>query len=318
MRLFLTSLLAVFSVAVVGCAPDYEPTARVDRSTNEPAAEAPADETVGDVGDEELEDTPITAANDDSPAATDDGSSTTPTAPTAPTTSVTATTTANVNLRKSASSSSQVLAVIPLGTTVKLLGATITSGFYNVEYNGQLGWAHSNYVMPEDAVIASVDVDGPASPANAIARAKLAIGFSYWWGGGAWPEGGLSSASPGSCSGTCPSCSHSGKYGADCSGLVAKAWQFGPKDLAVNAHPYSTSDFVEDVPGRWSTVSRSSMKPADALVYRASGSGHIVIYEKGDGWGTPTVYECKGCSYGCVYNARSFASGYKGIRRTGF
>ena len=35
----------------------------------------------------------------------------------------------------------------------------------------------------------------------------------------------------GSCSGSCPSCSHSGKYGADCSGLIAKAWQFGPVAL---------------------------------------------------------------------------------------
>ena len=43
-----------------------------------------------------------------------------------------------------------------------------------------------------------------------------------------------------------------------------------------------------------------------------------MMYEKGDGWGSPTVIECRGCSYGCVYNARSFASNYHGIRRSGF
>ena len=34
--------------------------------------------------------------------------------------------------------------------------------------------------------------------------------------------------------------------------------------------------------------------------------------------GSPTVYECKGCQYGCVYNARNFASSYHAIRRAGF
>jgi hypothetical protein len=75
---------------------------------------------------------------------------------------------------------------------------------------------------------------------------------------------------------------------------------------------------VNDSAGHWSTVSRASLKKGDALVYNSGSAGHVVLYEKGDGWGTPTVVECKGCSYGCVYNARSFASTYKGIRRAGF
>ena len=45
---------------------------------------------------------------------------------------------------------------------------------------------------------------------------------------------------------------------------------------------------------------------------------YTVIYEKGDVWGSPTVYECRGCSYGCVHDSRSFNSTYHAIRRAGF
>jgi cell wall-associated NlpC family hydrolase len=241
-----------------------------------------------------------------------------------------------VNLRKGAGTSFAILAVIPSGTTVTLLDATPKNGFLNVQFNGTSGWSSASYLTEVAATgggsssggsssggsssggtPSGVGVDGPASPDNAIARAKAAVGFSYYWGGGAWTAGGATSSNKGSCSGSCPSCSHSGKYGADCSGLVAKAWQFGAKALETNSHPYSTASFVNDT-SNWSTVSRSSLRKGDALVYNSGGAGHIVMYEKGDGWGTPTVIECRGCSYGCVYNARSFASNYHAIRRSGF
>jgi hypothetical protein len=144
------------------------------------------------------------------------------------------------------------------------------------------------------------------------------VGFSYWWGGGAWLPTGVTPATAGSCSGNCGACSHSGSYGADCSGMVAKAWQYGNKDLAVNSHPYNTSVFVLPKAGYWSDVSRASLAPGDALVYNTDGAGHIVLWEKGDGWGTSTVYECMSCSLGCVHNARTFTSAYNGIRREGF
>ena len=226
-------------------------------------------------------------------------------------------TTGNLNLRKGAGTSFAVLAVIPSGTVVTLLDPTPKSGFLNIELSGTAGWASGSYLVAVASTGGDTSVDGAASPDNAIARAKAAVGFSYYWGGGAWLASGPSSSTAGSCTGSCPSCSHSGKYGADCSGLVAKAWQFGSKDLAVNSHPYSTASF-NGSSSSWSTVSRAAMKKGDALVYNSSGHGHIVIYEKGDAWGTPTVIECRGCSYGCVYNARSFTSNYKGIRRTGF
>ena len=212
---------------------------------------------------------------------------------------------------------------MPEGSTVTILNPTPKDAFLNVEFNGTNGWAHSGYLSQAGSGGSSggggaVDIDGPPSPDNAIARAKASEGFSYWWGGGAWLETGATASNKGSCSGSCPSCSHSGQYGADCSGMVAKAWQFGTKALEDNDHPYSTASFNDDVAGKWSTVSRGSLKPGDALVYRSGGGGHIVLYEKGDGWGSPTVYECRGCSYGCVHNTRSFGSNYHGIRRAGF
>lgn len=273
------------------------------------------EEGVGDVGDDTPEG-PMVAADDGAPVGTTHQG-------------LTANghmrTTANLNLRKGAGTSFGVIAVIPSGTTVKLLSATAQNGFLQIEFSGSAGWGFATYLTEvagssggSSSGGGAIDLEGAMSPDNAIARAKAAVGFSYYWGGGAWLPNGPTSSTRGSCSGSCPSCSHSGKYGADCSGLVAKAWQFGPKDLATNAHPYSTASFVNDSSGHWSTVSRGSLHKGDALVFNSGGHGHIAIYEKGDGWGSPTVIECRGCSYGCVYNARAFTSNYHGIRRAGF
>ena len=314
MRPLLFAIIAGLSVAVAaGCGPTSDPTAGHSTGETMGAELEPGEDSEGDVGDEGIaEDGPIVGADDSVPGLPDNSDMML--------SATQARTTANLNLRKSANTSAAILAVIPSGTVVALASAVPTNGFFKVTYNGVTGYAHSSYLDPLDGSGDSgsaVDVDGPASPANAIARAKAAVGFSYWWGGGAWLESGATSSTRGSCTGSCPSCSHSGRYGADCSGLVAKAWQFGTKALSSNSHPYSTADFASDASGRWSTVSRSSLRAADALVYRSGGSGHIAMYEKGDGWGTPTVYECRSCAYGCVHNARSF-SGYKGIRRSGF
>ena len=126
-------------------------------------------------------------------------------------------TTGNLNLRKGAGTSFAVLAVIPSGTVVTLLDPTPKSGFLNIEFNGTAGWASGSYLAAVTSTGGDTSVDGAASPDNAIARAKAAVGFSYYWGGGAWLASGPSSSTAGSCTGSCPSCSHSGKYGADCS-----------------------------------------------------------------------------------------------------
>ena len=316
-RLFalLSAVLTVAALQGCGAQPD---TAGDEGDTTYGATITPGagdvgDDAEGDVGDDITVDGPLTAVDDGAVG----------TVSTALAVNGKMRATANVNLRTGAGTSFSVIAVIPSGTVVTLVSATPKSGFLNIQFNGTSGWSSATYLTEVASSGApssggTVDLDGAPSPDNAIARAKTVVGFSYFWGGGGWLASGATSSNKGSCTGSCPSCSHSGKYGADCSGLIAKAWQFGAKAIEVNSHPYSTADFVSPVSGKWSNIARGSLRKGDALVYRSGGAGHIVMYEKGDGWGTPTVIECRACAAGCVYNARSIPTAYKAIRRAGF
>ena len=235
-------------------------------------------------------------------------------------------TTTGVNFRKGAGTSYSVIRVLPEGSEVVTVGQTTsTNKFYKVIHQGTTGWVHGAYLKlvssgtddpPPDP---QVDPQPSGSRAGAIARAKASVGFSYWWGHGRWRPEGPTSSTKGSCSGSCPSCSHSGSYGADCSGMVAKAWQVPSSndDLTSDSHPYSTGNFISGT-SQWSIVSRGSLETADALAYNNGSSGHVVLYESGDGWGSVWVYECKGCSAGCVHDLRTCSSSYKGVRRAGY
>ncbi|MBN1771582.1 MAG: VCBS repeat-containing protein [Deltaproteobacteria bacterium] len=167
------------------------------------------------------------------------------------------------------------------------------------------------------AAPAAVEAD-PATMTRAeiVSLAQSGVGYSYWWGNGCWRSDG---ASHGSCSGSCPGCTHSGSYGADCSGFAAKVWQV-PSASAVTscAHPYSTWDF-RCTTAWWSTIDRDSLTRGDAAVYRSGGcpgtGGHIVVYDSGDPWGSLWTWEARGCSYGIVHNSRTLTSSYRAIRR---
>lgn len=236
-------------------------------------------------------------------------------------------TTSGLNLRTSPSMSAQVRLVIPAGATVTTVNVTQPSGgWYNVKYNGVTGWSYGAYLnlvsqpsTPTTPSTPSTPSTGSNSRESAIARAKGAVGFSYWWGHGRWIPNGATSSSKGVCTGNCPNCSHSGSYGADCSGLAAKVWQVPSNntDMTVDSHPYSTISFVGSN-ANWSTVSRSNVQKGDALVYNQNGAGHIFIYESGDGWGSMWAYEARGCSYGIVHNLRTATSAYKAIKRAGW
>ncbi len=250
-------------------------------------------------------------------------------------------TNANLNLRASPSKSAKILLVIPKGSVVTVLTAAASGGFYHVRFAGTAGWVYGLYldktaptVAPPPASDAGTGTDagpttppptdaGPMTPPASgpidvmVSRAKAGVGFSYYWGHGRWSMGGVSSSAPaGSCSGSCPSCTHSGSYGADCSGYVAKIWQIpsSNSDVTVDSHPYSTADFVSDTK-LWSTVSRDAVKKGDAFVYNSGGAGHIVLFESGDPWGSSWVYEAKGCSYGVQHNLRTVTSAYHAIRK---
>ncbi len=230
-------------------------------------------------------------------------------------------TTGNLNLRTSPSLSAQVRLVIPSGATVTTVNVTQPSGgWYNVKYNGVTGWSYGSYLnlvsqpsTPTNPTPSSTGRDG------AINRAKSGVGFSYWWGHGRWIPNGATSSSKGVCTGSCPNCSHSGSYGADCSGYVGKIWQVGSNggDPTIDGHPYSTISFVGSN-SQWSTVSRSNAVRGDAFVYNQNGAGHIFLFESGDSWGSMWAYEAKGCSYGIAHNLRTASSAYKVIRRAGY
>lgn len=227
--------------------------------------------------------------------------------------------TTGVNLRTGPGTSYSVLHVVPSGSEVSVVAADPQNGFYKIKHNGSTGWSSGQYYAKVAADGSGGDGTLSSGRQEALARGKSVVGFSYYWGGGAWLAEGPTSSTKGSCSGSCPSCSHSGKYGADCSGFVGKAWKVQGADgaLSTNQHPISTGTMVGSS-SQWSSVSRGSVKPADAMVYNSNGAGHTFLYNSGDGWNSMYATECKGCSAGCIYGIRTASSAYKAIRRTGF
>ena len=164
-------------------------------------------------------------------------------------------------------------------------------------------------------------VVAPADPAEMtrdeiINLAISGVGYSYWWGNGCWRTDGTQH---GSCSGSCPSCTHTGSYGADCSGFAAKVWQV-PSPIAVSScsHPYSTWHFT-CTETWWRAISRESLEKGDCASYRSGGcpgsGGHIVVFERGDPWGSMWTYEASGCSSGIVHQSRTLSSSYRAIER---
>ena len=167
----------------------------------------------------------------------------------------------------------------------------------------------------------AVPVAAPADPAEMtrdeiINLAVSGVGYSYWWGNGCWRADGTQH---GSCSGSCPGCTHYGSYGADCSGFAAKVWQVpSPIALTTCAHPYSTWHFT-CTETWWNAISRGSLDRGDCASYRSGGcpgsGGHIVVYERGDPWGWMWTYEAAGCATGIVHQSRTLSSSYRAIRR---
>ncbi|MCZ7684233.1 MAG: SH3 domain-containing protein [Sandaracinaceae bacterium] len=220
-----------------------------------------------------------------------------------------------LNLRTGASTDYSVIVVMPNDVRVTLVTSAPRNGWYNIRYGSTTGWASGRYL----AVVSTPSTGSETGPDLAISRARSGVGFSYWWGHGRWRPEGPTSSTRGSCSGSCPSCSHSGSYGADCSGYVAKAWSVPSSNtnLTSDAHPYSTYNFYNEQV-HWRRISRENIRRADALVYRANGAGHVVLYESGSPWGQLWVYEARGCSAGIQRNLRSFSSSYRTIRRSGY
>ena len=223
----------------------------------------------------------------------------------------TVTATDGLHLRTGPSTSDGVILTMPHGAVVSVVGGS--GGWYKVTYSGHTGWCDGAYLSPDAGGGGSEG--GQSAADKAIARAQTGVGFSYRWGGGCWNPG---SSAHGACYGSCPNCTHSGEWGADCSGYVAKVWQV-PSAVALTScsHPYSTYNFYNQTT-HWENISRSSVKRGDAYVYNSGSEGHIFLYDSGDRWGWVKAYEAKGCSYGIVHDTRMAYSYYKPIRRYGY
>src|SRR4029077_11818455 len=53
--------------------------------------------------------------------------------------------TTDVNLRSGPSTSNSVLHVVPSGSTVTVMAASPSNGFYQVKHNGTVGWSYGQY-----------------------------------------------------------------------------------------------------------------------------------------------------------------------------
>ncbi len=91
--------------------------------------------------------------------------------------------------------------------------------------------------------------------------------------------------------------------------------------LSNDAHPYSTWHFYNTTGGgQWSGVSRGNARHGDALVYNTGSAGHIVLFDRGDPWGSMWTYEAPGCASGggrIRHSIRTASSAYHAIRRQG-
>ncbi|MEI8254915.1 MAG: SH3 domain-containing protein [Deltaproteobacteria bacterium] len=232
-----------------------------------------------------------------------------------------------LNLRSGPGTTNAILTSMPCGTTVDIVGGPMT-GWWNIRYLTDTGWSSGAYLVDpsafDPAVCMTAPSDagttsdgGPLAPeiGSIFQRARLGVGYSYYWGHGSWRD---DDTLHGSCSGSCPGCTHTGIYGADCSGFVAKVWQVpSASPLTTDRHPYSTYDFY-NASYHWTRVARTAMQPGDAMVYNANGAGHILLFESGsDPWGSIWTYEARGCATGVVHNLRAVASTYVAIRREG-
>ena len=160
-----------------------------------------------------------------------------------------------------------IILTMPHGATVNVVGGS--GGWYKVTYSRphRLVRRHLSHARGRRRRLAKA---AQSAADKAIARAQTGVGFSYHWGGGCWNPG---SSAHGACYGSCPSCSHSGTWGADCSGYVAKVWQVpGASALTTCSHPYSTYNFYNQTT-HWSNISRSSVKRGDAYVHNSGRLG---------------------------------------------
>ena len=223
-----------------------------------------------------------------------------------------------------------VIRRIPQWATVKVVIAEPSaSGRYRVDHAGTLGFMHGSDLALHQHYQGTLSQER----IDALARARRAMGFSYWWGNAAWLPSGPTTwpiDNRGDCDGVCgegKKCTHEAtgggeEYGSDCSGLVSTIWGLDDFDPETNPerNGYGTVAFNRDGK-KWKTVPLSEARPGDAAVRYDEGRKHIVLLaERRGASDTFRVYECAGCTLGCRPWWYSLAADgpWHAIRRTGW
>src|ERR1041384_3206616 len=114
--------------------------------------------------------------------------------------------TTDVTLRTGPATTYPVILVIPKTGVSKALAAE-SGGWVQADYAARTGYTSARY---EQVVPAGSGAD---LGSTFIARGMQSVGFNYWWGDGAWTSN-STDAPGGTCTGTCPSCTHTGSDGA--------------------------------------------------------------------------------------------------------
>ncbi|MBX3263729.1 MAG: SH3 domain-containing protein [Labilithrix sp.] len=91
-------------------------------------------------------------------------------------------TTTRVNLREGPSTSDGVLLTMPSGARVTAVAATATDGYYQVSYNGEVGWAFGAYLKATGADADDADDDAPPPVSGSFNGRKFSNVTMLWQG----------------------------------------------------------------------------------------------------------------------------------------
>jgi hypothetical protein len=205
-------------------------------------------------------------------------------------------------------------------TAVKIVIAAPDHGRYRVDHAGTLGWVLAADLTRRyryDNTLSTVRI-------TALARARTAMGFSYWTSNAFWPLTGatvLPTDNTGDCTAGHHAATGGTEYGADCSGFVSTIWGFPDDNPLTNPenNGFATVRYNTDNPGRWTTIPMASAAAGDAVIRydeAPGGTRHMFLIAAREP-GVLKTYECRGCDQGCMTVSRTLASlnGWHAIRR---
>ncbi len=187
-------------------------------------------------------------------------------------------TVANLNLRTGAGTDHSVILVIPDGATVTVQSATSTRGWYNVKYDGHVGYSAGQYLVLESSGSGGSDAGSGSGGDDSGTTSTAAVTRASSWVSAAVPYcGGINFGADSICGGTCERTGAADKsawnsYRSDCSGFVSYAWGLAAPGLTTGGFaPYDTSASSE--------IDAEDLQPGDAL--NSVPAQHIVLFA---GW----------------------------------